>query len=608
MIYDCFTFFNELELLELRLNVLNDVVDKFVIVEATKTHAGEDKPLNFLANKDRFVDFLDKIIYIRYDGEAQRNPWVYENLQRNEIKKGLINCSDDDIIIISDLDEIVSPQAIKDCIKNIDKGSPVKKFMQYHMCYLLNVLNLKQPLWFHPKVCTYKNFKNALDNVDYQYSEYVLPEVNIGTTATKIRMYHECDIIPYGGWHFSFMGRKERILYKLQNFAHQECLQYADDIVKGVADIIENVNTKNDCKNFRALKYDMLPKYLQNNTDKYKDWLSSTPSQKLCDINSLNLYNKIVYKPLEKVFSVKNSKGHKVLTVCGIKIRFKNEKNCEKLKDIEKFNVIKQCAQKITPKNKLTNFEVHIVEHCNLNCQCCNHFSPLAKPHFADINLMEKDFCRIKELTDGDVDFINLLGGEPLLHPQITDFLKMARFYFPKTALNLVSNGILLAKEDENFWECCKKNNINICVTKYPVKTDWAYIERKAAEYGRTIRYWNNNDILKHSWIFPLNFEGTSDIAENFLTCQDANSCIFLRDGKLFTCVVPPNIHHFNEYFGKNLEVCEKDYIDIYKAKDIDEILRFLATPIPFCRYCNVKGRKYDLPWKTSKRDIHEWS
>ena len=308
------------------------------------------------------------------------------------------------------------------------------------------------------------------------------------------------------------------------------------------------------------------------------------------------------YKLLEKIFSIKNSYTHKVLRILGVKIKWSlNAKIASN--DI----IIHQCAQKITPKNKLTNFEVHIVEHCNLNCQCCNHFSPLAKPYFADIKEIEKDFCRIKELTGGDVDFINLLGGEPLLHPNLTDFFVMARYYFPETHLNLVSNGLLLNNQEENFWEICKQNNIDICVTKYPIKIDWEIIEGKSAKYGLKIRYWNNNDILKHSWVFPIDLSGSQNEYENFLKCQDANSCIFLRNGKLFTCVVPPNIHHFNEYFTKNLEVSEKDYIDIYKAKNIDEILEFLARPIPFCRYCNVKERKYDLPWKVTKKDIKEW-
>lgn len=608
MIYDCFTFFNELELLELRLNILNDVVDKFVIVEAAKTHAGVDKPLNFLSNKDKFSKFSDKIIYIQYDEfPPYENPWIYENLQRNAISEGLKNCKDDDIIIISDLDEIISPKAIKKGIKNINEGAAIKKFKQYHMNYYLNVLNLKQPFWYHPKMCTYKTFKSVFDNLDYEYSEYVVEEANQGTTATKIRMYSDCDIITDGGWHFSFTGGAERIFYKINNYAHQECVEYIDSTMEKIANHLKMINENNDSDELTALRYSMLPEYLKRNIDKYKDFISKTPEPKLRSLKDLELKPEFKkrYKPLEYIFSVKNENKYKVLTVFGKKFNFISEKNRIKHEYYKKLDEI---SKKIMPKKKLTNFEVHLTEHCNLNCQCCNHFSPLAESKFADLSSMEKDLLRLAELTHSDVDFINLLGGEPLLNPDLISFFEITRKYFPKSKINLVSNGILLTRQDENFWKSCQNNNITICVTKYSIDIDWRKIEAKANQYERKIFYWNNNDILKHSWHFPLDLTGSQNMAMNFLNCEDSNSCIFLRDGKLFTCVVPPNIHHFNKYFNKNLEVTGKDYIDIYEAKNIDEILNFLASPIPFCRYCNVKERKYNLPWKISKKEIKEWT
>ncbi len=295
---------------------------------------------------------------------------------------------------------------------------------------------------------------------------------------------------------------------------------------------------------------------------------------------------------LQKVFSVKNEDNSKILRVLGLKFKIKT----------------KDCFHKIVHSH-LKSFEVHLAEHCNLNCFGCNHFSPLAKESILDINSYKKDIERIKELTNGNIQQIKLLGGEPLLNNQLTEFFDVTRNIFPNIKILLVTNGILLLNQPESFWLSCAENNIKICITKYPVKIDWDKIDDIAEKYRVNIEYWlANNEAIKHSWKYPMDLSGSQNANENFLNCNDANNCIFLRDGKLFTCVVPPNIHHFNEYFGKNLEVCEKDYIDIYKAKDIDEILRFLATPIPFCRYCNVKGRKYDLPWKTSKRDIHEWS
>lgn len=114
MLYDCFTFFNELDLLEIRLNILNDSVDKFVIVEATRTQNNKEKCLYFEENKARFAKFEDKIIHVVVKEFPQKlEQWTIENYQRNEIMRGLVNCKDDDVIIISDLDEIPNPKYIK---------------------------------------------------------------------------------------------------------------------------------------------------------------------------------------------------------------------------------------------------------------------------------------------------------------------------------------------------------------------------------------------------------------------------------------------------------------------------------------------------------------
>ena len=134
MIYDCFTFFNELDLLEIRLNILNEVVDKFVLVEATRTHRGNPKPLYFKENKKRFAPFLDKIIHIvvdsyepveKYiaskDSDPKLHSWAYENFQRHAIIHGLDDLKDEDSLIISDLDEIPTAEAVRRAANASDK-------------------------------------------------------------------------------------------------------------------------------------------------------------------------------------------------------------------------------------------------------------------------------------------------------------------------------------------------------------------------------------------------------------------------------------------------------------------------------------------------------
>ena len=118
MIYDCFPFFNELDVLDIRLHVLNDVVDKFVIVEASFTHTGNPKDFIFEQNKGRFADFADKIIHIKLTekpdppscGIPDERKWFLENFQRNAIVQGLSAAKPTDIIMVSDCDEIPDPK------------------------------------------------------------------------------------------------------------------------------------------------------------------------------------------------------------------------------------------------------------------------------------------------------------------------------------------------------------------------------------------------------------------------------------------------------------------------------------------------------------------
>ena len=201
------------------------------------------------------------------------------------------------------------------------------------------------------------------------------------------------------------------------------------------------------------------------------------------------------------------------------------------------------------------------------------------------------------------------MGGEPLLHPDITQFMKIARNNFPNTRIEIVTNGILLNQQNEEFWNACKEFDVTIVPTKYPLNIDYDKAKETAKSYGVKYEYYNNNeDILKTSFHIPLDVEGRQNAAENFTNCFHANWCVMLKNGKLYTCTVAPNIEHFNKHFGYSIPLSERDGIDIHKAESIDEILEFLARPIPFCKYCNVNGRSYGRKWGTSKKDISEWT
>ncbi len=261
-----------------------------------------------------------------------------------------------------------------------------------------------------------------------------------------------------------------------------------------------------------------------------------------------------------------------------------------------------------TQQTNLAYFCVHIVEHCNLNCQFCDHFAPLAEKEFADIKVFESDFARLSELLNAKVDRIGIMGGEALLHPQLNDFLYVARKYFPKTKLELVTNGILLLKQTDDFWKACRKNNIIIVNTRYPINLDFDKMREVAKQHGVRYEHKDKKRTLKTSYHLPLDLEGKQEAHTNFIKCFHANNCCFLSKGRLFTCTVAPNIRHFNKFFNKDLPLSNADYIDIYEARNEEEILYFLCRHIPFCKYCNIEKRTYQHSWQKSKKNIKEWT
>jgi len=215
-IVDCFIFYNELDLLNYRLNVLNEVVDYFVLVESTHTHTGKEKPLTFYENKKLFEKFNHKIIHVIVDDFPYKYPninitngekmdgeqWKNENFQRNAISRGIsrINLSKEDIIIIADLDEIPDPNTLNK-IKNNEIYVQVNSLeMDF---YYYNLHTRFHNKWYHPKIINYGlyNELKILCN-DVRFAR-VLPISN-------------------GGWHLSYFGDNHYIKNKINNFTHQE--------------------------------------------------------------------------------------------------------------------------------------------------------------------------------------------------------------------------------------------------------------------------------------------------------------------------------------------------------------------------------------------------
>jgi beta-1,4-mannosyl-glycoprotein beta-1,4-N-acetylglucosaminyltransferase len=199
MIFDCFSFFNELDLLELRLCELDSVVDRFVVVEATVTHSGHPKPLFFAENSNRFSDWNRKIVHVVVnDMPGGPDPWLRENYQRNAIVRGLRGVSPDDGIIISDADEIPSADAVRRWTPEMGAYA----FEQLCSYYWVNCVGggwAGSRILRFSDLCLYPN-------------------------ATALR-HAQLPLLHNGGWHFSFIGGHQRVTAKLEAYAHQDLNQ-----------------------------------------------------------------------------------------------------------------------------------------------------------------------------------------------------------------------------------------------------------------------------------------------------------------------------------------------------------------------------------------------
>tara|TARA_X000000368_G_scaffold416976_1_gene412139 strand:+ start:1322 stop:2191 length:870 start_codon:yes stop_codon:yes gene_type:complete len=287
-------YFDEDVVLDLRMNVLDEHIDYFVIVESTFTHKGDARKLKF--NIEKFPNFKDKIIYLVYDNEPKNikkisndenetnksikyilNAAYRENGQRNFISEGLKRAQPDDLILISDVDEI--PNLMNFDFKNFKEKILIFKQDMFYYKFNLRLPNL---IWSGTKGCKKKDLLNPqwLRNIkDRKYSFY-----RLDTFFSKTK-YINIKLINNGGWHFSNLKTAKEIEYKLKSYLHHRefdanpiSSDKINEIMKNKIAIYDLTLDKRERKfgegkKLEKCKIDILPKYLNENQTIYKEWL-----------------------------------------------------------------------------------------------------------------------------------------------------------------------------------------------------------------------------------------------------------------------------------------------------------------------------------------------
>jgi len=294
-IFDCFMYHNEDTILDVRLNYLDKFVDNFIIVESTYNHRGQKKKLNF--DIKNFSSFSKKINYLVLDSQSREieeindkdtkdeksrkyvlNGYRRDNYQRNYISTGLNNADLEDIIIISDIDEI--PNLNKINLKNSKKKLTL---FNQKMCYYKFNLYHKNYNWFGSRACRKKNLLSPQWLRDIKPKLYGFWRLDTIFSKTK---YSNIYIVNDGGWHFSYLNTPDLIDEKLRSYTHH----YEYDLNPiGVENIKKRIQNKESVYNLNSdqreskfshgvkldmLSSDELPENIINNINKYKEWLA----------------------------------------------------------------------------------------------------------------------------------------------------------------------------------------------------------------------------------------------------------------------------------------------------------------------------------------------
>ena len=293
-IFDCFMYFDEDVVLDVRLNTLNEYVNYFVIVESIFTHKGEKRNLKFDIKK--FSRFKDKIIYLIYDKEPDKiesinefdtedeksekyiNNAIYrENGQRDHITEGLKKANEDDLILISDLDEIPNLKAI-----NFENISEKFIFFNQDMFYYKFNLQLPNNNWVGTRSCRKKNLISPQWIRNIKVKNY--PFYRIDTFFSKTR-YSNIRFIDNGGWHFTNIKTSNEIQHKLKSYLHHREFDLNPLAVDDIEKLIKNKKAIYDLRvdkrsqkigdGTRLENYDIkkLPNYIKDNLDKFKEWI-----------------------------------------------------------------------------------------------------------------------------------------------------------------------------------------------------------------------------------------------------------------------------------------------------------------------------------------------
>lgn len=253
---------------------------------------------------------------------------------------------------------------------------------------------------------------------------------------------------------------------------------------------------------------------------------------------------------------------------------------------------------------KPLHLEFILTDHCNLNCKGCTHYSPLAPAEYTDFELLKRSMHHLGRIGAKGIERIFLIGGEPLLYPRLTEAIAEARAAFPNARLHIFTNGLLLPRMNEDFWEACRKAQAIISLTRYPVNFDYDAVLDLIRRQGVAAETFGDRSRPGSFFRFGLDPEGKRNPRESHLFCYNFG-CLSVIGNKLYPCSTSGCVSHLNRYFNTRFTHTEGDSLTVDAIRSIAEIKRFRNHAVPFCRYCIVPYP--EVAYSKSGKDISEW-
>ncbi len=256
-----------------------------------------------------------------------------------------------------------------------------------------------------------------------------------------------------------------------------------------------------------------------------------------------------------------------------------------------------------TQRNMPLRLEFVVTDYCNLNCAGCTHYSPLAEKEFESLERLRKTMAHLARVCGDEVSKVYLIGGETLLYPHLTEAMRAMRSEFATQTAYVFTNGLMLGRMSEEFWETAREGDFVIALTRYPINFDYDEAERLCAEKGVRCEVYGDRSQADSFFRFPLDPAKGVNPRISHLKCYNFG-CLSVVGDRLYPCSISGCVSHLNKAHGTNFEHVKGDWLEVSDIKSVGEIKRLRNSPVPFCGYCLPPE---PVAYARSERKPNEW-